>query len=170
MLRHFANVAVHVVIICGISACSNAKSPISPQSPGGSPMSFSISSQSFPANANIPRKFTCQGADVSPELSWQNLPAGTKSIALIADDPDAPAGTWTHWILFNLPPDVSSLPEGTPKDDQLPNGALQGRNDFRKVGYNGPCPPVGKPHRYFFKMYALDTRLNLSAGASKKEV
>ena len=69
-----------------------------------------------------------------------------------------------------MPPDVSSLPEGTPKDDQLPNGALQGRNDFRKVGYNGPCPPVGKPHRYFFKMYALDTRLNLSAGASKKEV
>jgi Raf kinase inhibitor-like YbhB/YbcL family protein len=91
-------------------------------------------------------------------------------LALIADDPDAPAGTWTHWVLFNLPPTTTHLAEGVNKVDELPGGARQGRNDFRKIGYNGPCPPPGKPHRYFFKLYALDTGLQLSAGASKQEL
>ena len=133
-------------------------------------MAFSISSSSFSSAGDIPKKFTCDDADVSPELSWTGAPAGVRSFALIADDPDAPAGTWTHWVLFDLPPQTTELPEGVPKVDELPGGGHQGRNDFRKIGYGGPCPPPGKPHRYFFKLYALDQTLNLKPGASKKEV
>lgn len=133
-------------------------------------MAFTISSLSFQNGAAIPKKFTCDGADVSPELHWSSPPAGTQSFALIADDPDAPVGTWTHWVLFDLPAQTSSLAEGVPKVDELPAGGRQGTNDFRKVGYGGPCPPPGKAHRYFFKLYALDQKLNLKAGASKQRV
>jgi Raf kinase inhibitor-like YbhB/YbcL family protein len=137
---------------------------------GAGKMAFAISSTSFPNDGDIPKKFTCDGADVSPELSWTDPPPGTQSFALIADDPDAPAGTWTHWVLFDLPPTTSSLAEGVNKIDELPGGERQGRNDFRKIGYNGPCPPPGKPHRYFFKLYALNGKLNLKPGVSKQEV
>lgn len=137
---------------------------------GAGKMAFAISSTSFPHEGDIPKKFTCDGADVSPELSWTDAPPGTQSFALIADDPDAPAGTWTHWVLFDLPPTTSSLAEGVSKIDELPGGERQGRNDFRKIGYNGPCPPPGKPHRYFFKLYALSGKLNLKPGVSKQEV
>ena len=133
-------------------------------------MSFSISSTSFPNGGDIPKKFTCDGADVSPELSWTGPPAGTQSFALIADDPDAPSGTWTHWVLFDLAPATNNLPESVSKIDELPGGERQGRNDFRKIGYNGPCPPPGKRHRYFYKLYALDAKLGLKPGASKQEV
>lgn len=133
-------------------------------------MAFTLSSSSFQNGGDIPQKFSCEGADVSPELSWTNPPAGTRSFALIADDPDAPAGTWTHWVLFDLPAQASGLPEGVAKVDEIPGGGRQGRNDFRKIGYGGPCPPPGKPHRYFFKLYALDKTLNLKPGASKAEV
>jgi len=133
-------------------------------------MAFTISSPGFSNSATIPKKFTCDGADVSPELSWAGAPAGTQSFALIADDPDAPVGNWNHWVLFDLPADASNLPENLSKTEELPNGARQGRNDFRKIGYNGPCPPAGNPHRYFFKLYALSDKLNLKAGASKQEV
>jgi Raf kinase inhibitor-like YbhB/YbcL family protein len=133
-------------------------------------MAFAISSAAFPNGGDIPRKFTCDGADVSPELSWIEPPSGTQSFVLIADDPDAPAGTWTHWVLFDLPAAVTSLAEGVNKIDELPGGERQGRNDFRKIGYNGPCPPPGKPHRYFFKIYALKAKLDLKPGASRQEV
>ena len=133
-------------------------------------MSLELYSRSFAAGGNIPQKYTCDGEDVSPELHWDEPPAGTKSFALIADDPDAPGGTWVHWVLFNLPAQTRSLPEGVPKMDSLENGAAHGRNDFRKIGYGGPCPPPGKPHRYFFKLYALDTTLNLKPGATKADV
>jgi Raf kinase inhibitor-like YbhB/YbcL family protein len=133
-------------------------------------MSFSISSTSFPNGGDIPKKFTCDGADVSPELSWTGPPAGTQSFALIADDPDAPSGTWTHWVLFDLAPDTNNLAESVSKIDELPGGERQGRNDFRKIGYNGPCPPPGKPHRYFYKLYALNAKLDLKPGSSKQEV
>jgi hypothetical protein len=133
-------------------------------------MAFAISTASFQNGSDIPRKFTCDGADVSPELSWSNPPAGTKSFALIVDDPDAPAGNWNHWVLFNVPAATTALPEGVNKIDELPSGERQGRNDFRKIGYNGPCPPAGKPHRYFFKLHALDTLLSLKPGSSKQEV
>ena len=133
-------------------------------------MSFSISSTSFPNGGDIPKKFTCDGADVSPELSWTGPPAGTQSFALIADDPDTPSGTWTHWVLFDLAPDANNLAESVSKIDELPGGERQGRNDFRKIGYNGPCPPPGKPHRYFYKLYALNAKFDLKPGSSKQEV
>ena len=133
-------------------------------------MTFSISSPSFQNGKDIPKKFTCDGDDVSPALSWTDPPSGSKSFALIADDPDAPRGTWTHWVLFDLPSATTSLPEGIPKIAELPNGARQGVNDFPKIGYGGPCPPPGQPNRYFFKLYALDNQLNLKPGASKQEV
>ena len=133
-------------------------------------MPFNISSPGFQNGKDIPKKFTCDGEDVSPALSWTDPPPGSKSFALIADDPDAPRGTWTHWVLFDLPSTTTTLPEGVPKVGDLPGGGRQGVNDFSKIGYGGPCPPPGKPHRYFFKLYALDSQLNLKAGASKQEV
>ena len=133
-------------------------------------MAFSITSTAFPNGGNIPRKFTCDGADASPELSWTAPPSGTQSFALIADDPDAPVGNWTHWVLYDLPAGTASLPEDVPKSEELPNGARQGRNDFRRIGYGGPCPPPGKPHRYFFRLYALNSKLNLKPGATKADV
>jgi Raf kinase inhibitor-like YbhB/YbcL family protein len=154
-----------------VSVPAVAAGPLSPAgAQGASKMAFAVSSASFPNGGDIPRKFTCDGADVSPEISWIEPPPGTQSFALIADDPDAPSGTWTHWVLFDLPATTTSLPEGVSKIDELPAGERQGRNDFRKIGYNGPCPPPGKPHRYFFKLYALSSKLNLKPGASKQEV
>ena len=133
-------------------------------------MAFSISSSDFQNGGEIPKKFTCDGADESPELSWTEPPARTQSVALIADDPDAPGGTFTHWVLFNLPASTGTLAANVSKVDQLPNGARQGRNGFRKIGYGGPCPPPGKAHRYFFKLYALDKKLDLAPGSSKEEL
>lgn len=133
-------------------------------------MSFHVSTTAFSAGEMIPKKFTCDGADPSPPLSWNDAPSSTQAFALIADDPDAPVGTWVHWVLYNLSANTKELPEGVEKQEQLAGGALQGRNDFRKIGYNGPCPPPGKPHRYFFKLYALDAKLELKAGASKAEL
>jgi Raf kinase inhibitor-like YbhB/YbcL family protein len=133
-------------------------------------MAFAISSPSFPPGGDIPKKFTCDGADVSPELSWSSPPEGTKSFVLIADDPDAPSGTWTHWVVFNIPADSKSLREGVSRVDELPGGERQGRNDFHKIGYNGPCPPPGKAHRYFFKLFAMNEKLDMKPGASRPEL
>ena len=129
-----------------------------------------ISSDGFAANEPIPKKFTCDGPDASPKLNWSEAPAKTQSFALIMDDPDAPVGTWVHWVLFDLPAETRELAEGVAKQEQLANGARQGRNDFGKIGYGGPCPPPGNAHRYFFKLYALDAKLNLKAGVTKAEV
>lgn len=133
-------------------------------------MSFQISATAFSNGELIPKKFTCDGPDVSPPLSWKDAPAATQSFALIMDDPDAPVGTWVHWVLYNLTANTKELPEGVEKQEQLGSGALQGRNDFRKIGYGGPCPPPGKPHRYYFKLYALDGKLDLKAGATKLDL
>jgi Raf kinase inhibitor-like YbhB/YbcL family protein len=134
-------------------------------------MAFILTSAAFKDGAPIPGKYTCDGVDVSPPLAWSGPPAGTRSFALIVDDPDAPGGTWVHWVVYNLPADVSELPENIAKVESLDlGGARQGRNDFRRPGYGGPCPPPGPAHRYFFKLYALDTRLELKAGAQKKDV
>lgn len=133
-------------------------------------MNFSVSSPSFQNGGDIPKKFTCEGADVSPELEFTSPPANAQSLAIIADDPDAPVGTWTHWILFDLPAETRGLPENVAKVDEVPTGGRQGRNDFKKIGYGGPCPPAGKPHRYFFKVYVLDKKLNLKPGSSRQEV
>jgi Raf kinase inhibitor-like YbhB/YbcL family protein len=135
-------------------------------------MAFTLSSTAFKEGATIPVKHTCDGADVSPSLAWSGAPPGTRAFALIADDPDAPAGTWVHWVLYNVPARASALPENVAKTEALkdPDGAVQGRNDFPRIGYGGPCPPPGKPHRYFFKLYALDAPLGLKAGGTKQEV
>ncbi|MCL6480780.1 MAG: YbhB/YbcL family Raf kinase inhibitor-like protein [Firmicutes bacterium] len=133
-------------------------------------MELHLTSTAFEPNGTIPKRHTCDGPDVSPPLAWNDPPAGTQSFALIMDDPDAPAGTWVHWVLFNLPASARALPENVPKVEQLADGALQGRNDFRRIGYGGPCPPKGPAHRYFFKLYALDTRLALRAGATRADV
>jgi len=133
-------------------------------------MALAISTTDFTPGGDIAKKFTCDGADISPELSWNSAPAETQSFALIADDPDAPAGTWTHWVIYDIPANTSQLQQNVSKVDQLPEGASQGRNDFQKIGYGGPCPPPGKPHRYFFKLYALDRKLDLKPGASRQEL
>lgn len=133
-------------------------------------MALELSSSAFQEGGEIPTKYTCEGQDVSPTLTWGGLPAGTQSLALIVDDPDAPVGVFTHWVLFNLPADSRGLPEAMPTQAQLSDGSLQGKNDFGKIGYGGPCPPPGRPHRYQFTLYALDQTLDLKAGASKKQV
>lgn len=133
-------------------------------------MAFDLKSSAFTAEDSIPKKHTCDGPDLSPALAWGQPPAGTQSLGLIMDDPDAPVGTWVHWVLYDLPATARELPEGVPKQEELSNGARQGRNDFRRIGYGGPCPPPGGPHRYFFKLYALDTKTNLKPGATKAEL
>jgi Raf kinase inhibitor-like YbhB/YbcL family protein len=133
-------------------------------------MSLTISSPSFSNGGDIAKKFTCDGADVSPQLTWSEPPAGTKTFALLVDDPDAPVGNWNHWTAWNLPASARGLAEGASKVAALADGTQQGMNDFRKTGYNGPCPPPGKPHRYYFKLFALDTKLALASKASKKEL
>lgn len=133
-------------------------------------MSLAITTTAFSRGGAIPQSYTCDGADASPDLSWSGVPNRVQSFALIADDPDAPVGTWTHWLIWNISAQSTGLPRGMPKDETLIDGSRQGRNDFRRIGYGGPCPPPGKPHRYFFKVYALDTKLDLRAGANKHEL
>ena len=133
-------------------------------------MTFEVKSPDFASGSTIPKQFTCSGADISPALEWADPPAKTQSFALITDDPDAPIGTFTHWVVYDLPANLRSLPQNFPKAEQTADGSRQGRNDFDNIGYNGPCPPPGKPHRYFFRLYALDAKLNLKSGASKKDV
>jgi Raf kinase inhibitor-like YbhB/YbcL family protein len=133
-------------------------------------MTIQLTSTAFGEGENIPKRYTADGENVSPPLRWSDPPEGTKAFALICDDPDAPRGTWVHWVLFNLPADQREVEEGVPAQEVLANGAKQGKNDFGKVGYGGPAPPPGKPHRYFFKLYALDTPLDLAPGATKGQL
>ena len=124
----------------------------------------------FTPASDIPAEFTCDGSDISPALSWSSPPEGTQSFALIVEDPDAPSHTWVHWVLYDLPATERELPEDVEPTGTLPSGARQGRNDFGKIGYGGPCPPSGPAHRYCFRLYALDTRLDLRAGATRAQV
>jgi Raf kinase inhibitor-like YbhB/YbcL family protein len=159
-----------VLILAGIAlgACSlGRQTGATPPEDG---VTLAVQSPAFAAGTTIPRQYTCDGADQSPPLTWSGAPAHAASLALIVQDPDAPGGTFTHWVVFNLPPSPAELAAGAPKTTVLPNGARQGRNDFRRVGYGGPCPPRGSPHHYHFQLYALDTPLNLTPGASASEV
>ena len=135
-------------------------------SKGGTGMSLTITSPAFSPNGKIPSKCTCDGDDLSPPLAWTGAPAGTKTFALICDDPDAPAGTWVHWVLWNIPADTIALPEGVRPVDRLPDGTRQGETSFHRIGYGGPCPPSGT-HHYYFKLYALDMLLDLPAKSAK---
>lgn len=129
-----------------------------------------LTSTAFNNMQSIPREYTCDGKNISPPLSWKGAPAGTRSFVLIVDDPDAPGGTWTHWVVYDLPGDTSELVEDAAKSQLASGDTKQGLNDFKHADYGGPCPPAGKQHRYMFKLYALDTMLGLKSGASKQEV
>jgi Raf kinase inhibitor-like YbhB/YbcL family protein len=132
-------------------------------------MKLEVTSTAFDYGDMIPAKYTCKGSNISPPLAWKNVPTGAKTIAIIADDPDAPMGTWVHWVLYDLPAHVDNLPEAVPNEKKLGNGASQGVNSSGIVGYQGPCPPSGT-HRYFFKLYALDNELALKDGSTKAQL
>ena len=129
-----------------------------------------LKTTSFTPGGFIPKRFTCEAADVSPALAWTDPPLGTQSFAIIEDDPDAPSGTFVHWVVYDLPAAYRKLPEALSGNDQMPGGGRQGTNDFSRTGYSGPCPPPGRPHRYFIRLYALDAILNLRPAASRKEL
>lgn len=154
-----------VTLVCAVLTAAQTRKPVI----GGSPM-FAVHTTAFEPSREIPTQYTCSGPDSSPALSWDGAPKGTQSFALITDDPDAPVGTFTHWVMYDIPASSRGLSEGIAKSEQLHDGSRQGRNDFRRIGYGGPCPPPGKPHRYFFKVYALDTKLSLNAGATRDQV
>ncbi len=139
-------------------------------SEGVEKMSIKVESPAFENGEIIPVKYTCDGEDISPEMIWSNIPSETKSLVLIMDDPDAPMGTFTHWIVYDIPTRLNHLPEDLPKVAEIET-LKQGINDFRNVGYGGPCPPPGKPHRYFFKVYALDvSSLGIPGGMTREIV
>jgi Raf kinase inhibitor-like YbhB/YbcL family protein len=185
-----SRIACTIVVIAMLSACDSGNTPVDdtptsdeaansetndpndPDDPndGEEEMSFRVESSAFAHEESIPKKYTCEGADVSPALSWSDAPENTKSFALIVDDPDAPdpknpKTTWVHWVLYDIPASATSLPENV---SQLPSGTQQGVNDWKKTGYGGPCPPVGR-HRYFFKLYALDKTFAGELGKPTKQ-
>lgn len=168
-LKRIANLLFGVVAALVIlAACSDGDNRDAEEQTV-SDLTIALTSSAFMDGSDIPTKYTCDGEDVSPPLEWSNLPEGTKSIALIVDDPDAPGRTFVHWVLYAISPDAGGLPEGVPAVDITPEGAKHGRSGFGRNGYGGPCPPSGS-HRYFFKLYALDSELGLEAGADKSDL
>ena len=182
-MRKFVSLFLFTIVFAfALSGCGPRPTPV-PEAPtptpaaappaapekGGPEMPFELTSTAFAPGEPIPQKYTCDGEDISPPLQWSDPPQGTQSFALIADDPDAPLGTWVHWVLYNLPAETRALPEAVPPQAELPDGSRHGQNSWRRLDYGGPCPPSGT-HRYFFKLYALDTVLDLKAGANKKQV
>lgn len=181
MKRNLAIALVVALMLCG---CINKGTAEADQNKSGdvssydaknqkgekSPMNIKVTSSAFKNEESIPTLYTCEGQDISPALSWSEVPKEAKSLALICDDPDAPRGTWVHWVVYYIPPSVTGFDENVPKGvETLDNGAKQGTNSWPKIGYGGPCPPSGT-HRYFFKVYALDTVLNLTKSATKADV
>ena len=162
--------AVVIFAVAVAAAPLGRRSALGVSPPAEVSMEFTMSSPSFINGGEISKKFTCDGPDVSPQLIWSNAPKESVSFALLVDDPDAPVGNWNHWAIWNIPANSQGLPEAVLRSSQLADGSIQGTNDFRKIGYNGPCPSAGKPHRYYFKLYALDTKLELRAEAGKKEL
>jgi Raf kinase inhibitor-like YbhB/YbcL family protein len=175
MIRHwiFCGLLASALVIaaCAEEAVAPTEMPAVVESPTQEEgvMAFSIRSDAFDQDQPIPSRFTCDGEDVSPALSWSDVPDGTQSFALIVDDPDAPR-VFTHWVLYNLPASAQGLPEGVAKTDRPESGGFQGRTDFGNTGYGGPCPPPGRPHRYRFRLYALDGLIDLGPGATKQQV
>jgi Raf kinase inhibitor-like protein, YbhB/YbcL family len=158
-------ITIPILLLCFCKDSAKAGT----EATGGKKMEIKITSSAFKDGDLMPAKYTCDGANISPPLKWENIPAGAKTIAIICDDPDAPRGTFVHWVLFNLPAEVKELAENTPADKILSSGAVQGTADFGRIGYGGPCPPSGT-HRYFFKIYALDTKIDLTPGADKSRL
>jgi len=171
MQRRFASFAFSF-FAAFLFACASPTQPVE-QHPTATPkeenMAINVTSTAFKEGQPIPKQYTCDGINISPPLEWSGVPKNAKTIAIICDDPDAPAGTWVHWVLYNLPADKIGLIENTPATETLSGGGMQGTNDFKKIGYGGPCPPSGT-HRYFFKVYALESELSLKPGATKADV
>ncbi|MGH9825684.1 MAG: YbhB/YbcL family Raf kinase inhibitor-like protein [Blastocatellia bacterium] len=161
---------VALVQSCSGSPSSTANSTESKRASSGKISAVTLTSRAFQPNMDIPSDYTCDGADQSPDLEWAGLPTGTKSVAVICEDPDAPGGTFTHWVVFDIPASEAGLSKSSPKTATMPNSARQGKNDFGAVGYGGPCPPRGSRHRYFFRIYALDTMLDHPSGSSRSEI
>jgi len=161
--------ALAFVFVLALWGCGPSTKPEAAK--GGEMMRLELKSSAFAEGGTIPKKYTCDGQNISPPLSWTAPPKGTNSLALVCDDPDAPGGVWVHWVLFGLAPETKELPEAISPQEVVLGGAKQGRNDFGKLGYGGPCPPRERPaHRYFFRLYALDFQPNLKAGATKQEL
>lgn len=152
--RAFRHLALLLLLLC--AGCL-----VQGEGGRGPPPTLEVTSGAFPPGGQIPVAFTCDGANISPPISWSAVPQGTAAIALLFTDPDAPSGTFVHWVVYNIPPGTGGLSAGTPGGNILPAGSLQGTNDMGRAGYGGPCPPGGKPHHYHFTVYALDTPLNL---------
>jgi hypothetical protein len=159
----------HLILICLFLPFINGIKNHTFEMRGDNPMKINIKSAAFSEGEMIPLKYTCDGDDVSPPLSWDSVPAGTESFALICDDPDAPVGTWVHWVVYDLPKETRFLHEDFTDQSDLEDGTKQGITDFKRIGYGGPCPPGGT-HRYFFKLYALDKKLNEKSGLNKNQL
>ena len=166
MGRHARTVLSILALLAGLIACNGEQSQIADNSMG----TLLVESDAFLAEGTIPQLYTCDGDDISVPLRWSEPPAGTQSLALIFDDVDAPAGTWVHWVIFNIPAGVRSLPEGVAADPVSDGLGTNGSNSWGNLGYGGPCPPEGAPHRYTSRLYALDVLLDLEAGASRAEL
>ena len=160
--------ATFAAAVCCLALGVVAAPSAAAEKTGKAPMQ--LTSTAFTEGAPIPGKYTCDDKNVSPPLKWSGTPADAKALVLIVDDPDAPSGTWVHWVLYDLPATVSELAEDVPKSQYVAGVAKQGLNDFQHLGYGGPCPPHGKPHRYCFKLYALDALLDLKPGLTKKDI
>lgn len=163
------NKQIIIFYLCLISFLNLHFQIISQTKIGAKNMAIKIESPAFKYGDFIPSIYTCDGANISPPLKWEGIPEGTKSIALICDDPDAPIGDWVHWVLYNIPPETKELKENIPPEKILKDNSIHGLNDWKKYGYGGPCPPSGV-HRYYFKIFALDIKLNLGPGATKKQL
>src|SRR5947207_11460008 len=172
MQRYFAAIILST-LLSALLGCAS-RSTTAPPEPAVTKsqekkMEIKLESSAFKDGQSIPKQYTCDGVNISPPLDWSGVPKNGKTLAIICDDPDAPAGTWVHWVVYNLPADDMGLIENTPATDKLTGGGLEGKNDFGKIGYGGPCPPSGT-HRYFFRLYALDALLELNPGAPRKEL
>jgi Raf kinase inhibitor-like YbhB/YbcL family protein len=171
MLRRL--VALSLLATTALIGCSKESQPVpanvSAQRSQQQQGQMKVESAAIKEGQPIPRQYTCDGINISPPLEWSGVPKSAKTVAIIADDPDAPAGTWVHWVLYNLPAENIGLVENVPATENLKAGGFQGKNSFGKLGYGGPCPPSGT-HRYFFKVYAVDAELPLKAGATKSDL
>ena len=167
-IASFSAIALQIALVA-LAACAGPEAPANQPRPILT-LLLGVSSTAFADGQPIPAKYTCDEGDVSPALSWGSLPERAKTLAVICDDPDAPGGTWVHWVLYNLSSDADGLPEAVPATKTVQNGGLQGKNDFGRIGYGGPCPPRGPAHRYLFNIYALDRELDLKPGATRRQV
>jgi Raf kinase inhibitor-like YbhB/YbcL family protein len=168
LTRHLAKTTATIVMLMFINGCKRDMESESARQ-GGPEMAITVTSSAFEEGGMIPARYTADGQDISPPLKWEGLPEGTKSIVLISDDPDAPMKTWVHWVMWNIPPEVKELPENIPPDAELSDGSKQGITDFNRHGYGGPAPPSGT-HRYYVKVYALDTKLELPETSRKRDL